>query len=127
MIWPLDQAAADVVKLPGAGPAPAWAVFDAEWYRARYADAILDLSDGSDQGLLDFYLTRGQQQAHAPNRWFDEVWYRRVHPALLPLLESGEVASGFDHYCRNGHCLDRRPHWLFDERLYRRRNGDLTD
>lgn len=127
MTWPLDQAAADVVKLPGTGPTPAWAVFDAEWYRARYADAVRDLPDASDQGVLDYYLTSGQQQAHSPNRWFDEAWYRRVHPALIPLLDSGEVASGFDHYCREGHCLDRRPHWLFDERLYRRRNGDLTD
>ena len=127
MTWPLDKSAADVVKLPATGPTPAWAVFDAEWYRARYADAVRWLVDPSDQGLLDYYLAEGQRLSHSPNRWFDEPWYRRAHPAMLPLLESGEVASGMDHYCRSGHCLDRRPHWLFDERLYRRRNPDLTD
>jgi glycosyltransferase involved in cell wall biosynthesis len=127
MIWPLDKPAVDVVKLPATGPTPAWAVFDATWYRARYVDAVRLLPDPSDQGLLAFYLGEGQRLAHAPNPWFDEVWYRRVHPAVGPMLERGEVASGFDHYCRQGNCLDRRPHWLFDERLYRRRNPDLTD
>lgn len=127
MIWPLDQPAVSVVKLPETGPAPAWAVFDAPWYRAHYADAIRGLADPSDQGVLDYYLMEGQRAAHSPNAWFDEAWYRRAHPPLAGLLESGAVVSGLDHYCRNGHCLDNRPHWLFDERLYRRRNPDLTD
>jgi len=109
------------------GPAPAWAVFDAAWYRARYPEAVAALADTSDKALLAYYLETGQRLAHSPNPWFDEAWYRRVHPAVARLLEDGAFASGMDHYCRQGHCLDRRPHWLFDERAYRGRYPDLSD
>ncbi len=109
------------------GPTPAWAVFDAAFYRARYADAVATLPEASDRALLDFYLATGQGLGHSPNPWFDEAWYRRAHPMVARLLEHGEYASGMDHYCRQGHCLDRRPHWLFDERYYRGRYKDLSD
>lgn len=109
------------------GPAPAWAVFDAAWYRARYPEAVATLADSSDKALLAYYLETGQRLAHSPNPWFDEAWYRRVHPAVARLLDDGAFASGMDHYCQRGHCLDRRPHWLFDERYYRGRYPDLSD
>lgn len=109
------------------GPAPAWAILDAAFYRARYPDAVAALSDTSDSALLAFYLATGQGLGHSPNPWFDERWYRRAFPMVAQMVERGEYASGMDHYCRRGHCLAYRPHWLFDERYYRGRYKGLSD
>ncbi|MGE0420075.1 MAG: glycosyltransferase, partial [Acetobacteraceae bacterium] len=115
-----------MLKLPGAGRAPAWGYFDAAWYRRRYPEVTAVLVEPTDEALLGFYLSRGQRLGHAPNLWFSETQYRKRYAGVTEAIAKGALASGFDHYCR-GNALTRRPHWLFDEGYYRKRNPDLTD
>ncbi len=125
-MWPMNLPAAEVLKLPGAGPAIPWAVFDPALYRVRYPEVLDVLADPTDQALLRFYLDRGQGLGHSPNPWFDERHYRRRYPDVIPTMATTPLASGFDNYCR-GSNLVRRPHWLFDEIYYRTRYADLNE
>ena len=124
-MWPYDLPVRETLRLPG-GTAIAWAVFDVDWYRSAYADAISTLADLSDADLLTFYLTRGQGFGHSPNRYFDEAWHLRAYPGIAAAVRDGHFSSAFDSYCRTGNA-DRSPHWLFDEAAYRRRYPDLTN
>lgn len=124
-MWPLNQSARAFLKLPGA-TSVAWAVFDAAWYRSRYAAATAHLADADPAAVLAFHLDTGQKLGHSPNLLFDETWHRRAYPGIAALVQAGQFESAFDAWCRGG-CLERSPHWLFDEAYYRRRYPDLTD
>lgn len=124
-MWPLNLPARAFLKLPGA-TSTAWAVFDADWYRATYHSDTAHLADASAAAVLEFYFDVGQGLVHSPNMLFNEAWHRCAYPTMAAVVEAGQFPSAFDAYCRGG-CLDRSPHWLFDEAEYRRRNPDLTD
>jgi O-antigen biosynthesis protein len=124
-MWPLNLPARSFLKLPGA-TSVAWAVFDADWYRATYAGDTAYLTGAPPDKVLAFYFETGQGLGHSPNRLFDEAWHRRAYPGMASVVEAGQFPSTFDGYCRGG-CLERSPHWLFDEKDYRRRYPDLTD
>jgi hypothetical protein len=120
-----SRSARETLRLPGGTDGPfvaPWAVFDPDWYRARYVDA----PEGTAEELLEWHLTWGQLQGHSPNRYFDEMWQRRAWPGILALIEAGSVASAFDAWCRGPHAT-RAPHWLFEPREYRTRYPALTD
>ena len=124
-MWPLNLSARDVLRLPG-GTSIAWAVFDADWYRAAWPEETAHLAGAGATAVLEYYLATGQRLGHAPNPYFDEAWHRRTYPGIARLVEAGEFPSAFDAWCRGG-CLERSPHWLFDEAHYRRTFPDLTD
>ena len=124
-MWPLNQPARDVLRLPGATSTP-WAVFDADWYRGTYPNATAHLTGAPADAILAFYFGAGQQLGHSPNMLFDEGWHRQTYPGIAALVEAGQFPSAFDAWCRGG-CCERSPHWLFDEPEYRRRYPDLTD
>lgn len=124
-MWPLNLSARELLKPPGTTWIT-WATFDADWYRAAYANATGHLADASADAVLRFYLDAGQALGHSPNLLFDEAWHRRTYPEIAALVQAGQFASAFDAYCRGG-CVERSPHWLFDERQYRRRYPDLTN
>jgi GT2 family glycosyltransferase len=111
-----------MLRLPG-DTTVAWAVFDAEWYKAAYPDTR---EIAEPDALLSFYLEQGQQRGDSPNPWFDERWHLAAHPDVAAAVRAGQVESGFDAYCRGGF-VSRSPHWLFMEGLYRRQNSDLND
>jgi glycosyltransferase involved in cell wall biosynthesis len=111
-----------MLRLPG-DTTVAWAVFDAEWYRAAYPDTC-ELAE--PHAVLGFYLEQGQQRGDSPNPWFDERWHLAAHPEVAAAVRAGQVESGFDAYCRGGFTA-RSPHWLFIEGRYRRLNADLND
>ncbi len=117
--------AREMLKLPEQ-TSVAWAVFDAEWYRAAYPDACSELGDADDAAVLRFYLEHGQRRGHSPNIWFDEAWHTKAHPGAAAAVRDGHAESGFDTYCRGGFRF-RSPHWLFQETLYRQRHRDLRD
>ncbi len=104
----------------------AWAAFDADWYRAKYVDALGALPGAESAALLAYYLDEGCKLRHAPNLFFDEVWYLGRHPEIAAAVAHGDFESGFDHYCRVGHA-SLSPHWLFEEAPYRTRHADLSD
>src|SRR3954462_2750234 len=122
-MWPLNLPARAFLKLPGA-TSTAWAVFDADWYRASYPDDLADLADAPADAVLAFYLDVGQGLRHSPNMLFDERWHLLVYPGIAARVEQGQFPSAFDAWCRGG-CCERSPHWLFDEREYRQRHPDL--
>ena len=124
-MWPFDLPVREALRLPGQ-TLVAWAVFDASWYRAAWRDAVDPLEDQSDEALLAYYLERGQQQGHSPNRFFDEEWHLRSYRGIQEAVRARRFASAFDAYCRTGN-KDRSPHWLFDEVQYRRWHPDLTN
>src|ERR1700722_16403335 len=102
--------------------APPWAVFEPEWYRARYPDAPLLLAEE----LLEWHLTEGQVRGNSPNRYFAEEWQRRAWPGIQALIDERSFPSAFDAWCR-GALVSRAPHWLFDPREYHLRYPVLTD
>lgn len=111
---------------PRAG-VPLWAVFDPDWYRARYRDAVIGMTGSlpDDRGLYEFWQRDGARYAHSPNRYFDEIWYRRAHFDVENGIRMGVFESGFQHYCETGH-RGRSCHWLFSESGYFGLNPDLT-
>lgn len=119
---PIAQPASEMLRLPG-DTTVAWAVFDAEWYRAAYPDTR---EIAGPDALLSFYLEQGQQRGDSPNPWFDERWHLAAHPEVAAAVRVGQMESGFDAYCRGGF-VSRSPHWLFVEGRYRRLNPDLHD
>jgi GT2 family glycosyltransferase len=122
-MWPLNLPARLVLRLPGA-PWIAWAVFDADWYRATYPEHAAALTDLD--AALRFYFDHGQRLGHSPNAHFDETWHRAAFPAIGALVAEGRFESAFDAYCRGG-ARARAPHWMFDEAYYREQNQDLTE
>jgi GT2 family glycosyltransferase len=104
----------------------AWAVFDSDWYVATYPEATREGVSPTFEAVLQFYLERGQQLGHSPNRFFDEAWYRQRHPAVAVAISEGAVASGFEHYCQDG-LRTASPHWLYDDAYYLANNPDLSD
>ena len=94
---------------------PAWALFDAEWYRKKYAP-------GDPGDMLAVYLQSGCRAGHSPSILFDEQFYLLSNPDVEILVAAGHCRSGFDHFCQYGY-RSRSPHWLFDDAHY----GDLHD
>ena len=80
-MWPLDLPARDVLKLPGETPIR-WAVFDWRWYLRSYPEVVGVVGDDDPSDVLEYYLERGQQLGHSPNRMFDERWHRRMYPQM---------------------------------------------
>ncbi|HQT44180.1 MAG TPA: hypothetical protein PLD79_09280, partial [Halothiobacillus sp.] len=103
---------------------PAWALFDAGWYFARYPSARERCADNVDAGLDD-YLNIGAKLGCSPNPLFDEAFYRSQNPDIAELIRAGHYQSGFDHFCQHGHRASS-PHWLFDDRLYARLYEDMS-
>ncbi len=104
---------------------PAWARFDAAFYRAANPEIGIAGSDAPDSALLRHYLQVGRFQGLSPNPWFDETWYLARHPEIAALVAGGRptagggtIESGFEHYLLLGHAA-LSPHWLYDEALYR--------
>ncbi len=100
---------------------PAWALFDAEWYRKRYAHCL----SGEPRDMLAFYLQSGCRAGHSPSYLFDEKFYLSSNPDVGILVAAGHCRSGFDHFCQYGH-RSRSPHWLFDDAHYGNLHDDMT-
>lgn len=84
------------------------AIFDQEWYLARYPDVG---AAGIDP--LRHYVTHGITEGRNPNRWFDSEWYVEHYPDV--------AASGLNpllHYLRCGAGELRNPHPRFDAAYY---------
>jgi GT2 family glycosyltransferase len=97
---------------------PAWAVFDADWYRKKYAP-------GDPRDMLAFYLQSGCRAGHSPSVLFDERFYLSSNPDAGMLVAAGHCRSGFDHFCQYGY-RERSPHWLFDDAYYGNLYDDMT-
>ena len=103
---------------------PAWAVFDAAWYLARYPEAEA-YCQGDAGAALGYYLELGVQLGHSPSPLFDEAFYLAENPDVAELVKIGKYRSGFDHFCQHGHRL-LSPHWLFDDGFYARIHEDMS-
>lgn len=111
--------------LEPASPAkPAWAVFDAAWYLARYPDARSACAEDHGAARV-YYLKTGVLSGHSPSPLFDEVFYLTQNPDVMELVRTGQYQSGFDHYCQHGHRI-LSPHWLFNDQLYGRLYEDMS-
>lgn len=104
---------------------PAWGVFDALWYLARYADARAVCAGQGIEAVLLYYLRVGARLGHSPSPVFDELFYLARNPDIAELVRGGFYASGFDHYCQHGY-RGVSPHWLFDDALYADLYDDMT-
>jgi hypothetical protein len=81
-------------------------LFDADWYRRRYADVNPDVAP------IRHYAAHGARENRAPNPWFDPIWYRSAY--RLPPDE--DVLS---HYVSDGEPRGLRPSPNFDPDWYR--------
>lgn len=101
---------------------PAWALFDAEWYRTKYAPAG---PARTPRDILAYYLQTGSRAGHSPSHLFDEHFYLARNPDAGILVAAGHCRSGFDHFCQYGY-RSRSPHWLFDDAHYGSLHEDMT-
>jgi hypothetical protein len=91
-------------------------LFDAEWYRQRYAD----VADAVDDPLRHYFRV-GWLEARDPHPLFDTDWYVSQNPEI--------DASGVNplaHYIRAGAAAGRDPNPLFDSDWYLERNPDVS-
>lgn len=92
------------------------ALFDSEWYRARYPDA------SGACGPLMHYLRFGGFDGRNPNPHFDSAWYLETNPDV--------AASGLNplvHFVRYGASEHRSPNLLFDVRYYESQNPEVAE
>jgi GT2 family glycosyltransferase len=114
-----DELAAILAGGDGRGY-PAWARFDAAFYRAANPTLGITGSETPPVALLRHFLQVGRYQGLSPNPWFDEAWYLARNPEVADAVAAGRhgIQSGFEHYLLLGHA-GLSPHWLYDEALYR--------
>jgi glycosyltransferase involved in cell wall biosynthesis len=92
------------------------ALFDEQWYRSNYPDAV----SGPESALLH-YLERGGFEGFKPNLHFDSQWYLSTNPdvasmGLNPLL----------HFVRYGAREGRDPNLFFDVHYYAKENPEAA-
>ena len=116
----------DRILAPQDGASAAWSMFDHEWYRRAYPEALAALDDDSPAAILRHYMDHGRQLGYSPNIFFDEAWYLATNPDVVADIQAGEYASGYEHYFAIGY-LNRSPHWLYDDGVYAAYSPDLTD
>jgi len=92
-------------------------LFDAEFYRATYAELRASPVDP-----LTHYLSQGEAEGRSPNPIFLPFYYRR-HAMMGALAESNALA----HYAEAGERLGYKPHPAFDPRAYLAANPKLAD
>ena len=119
-----DELATILTAAPDAGY-PAWARFDADFYRVTNPTVGIRAGEAPEAALLRHYIQVGRFQGASPNAWFDEAWYLARHGEVAdlvadgrPIAGSGAIESGFEHYLLLGHA-SLSPHWLFDAPRYR--------
>ncbi len=119
-----DELATILTAAPEAGY-PAWARFDAAFYRATNPAIGIPAGEAPEAALLRHYIQVGRFQGMSPNAWFDEAWYLARHGEVADLVAAGRpiaanrtIESGFEHYLLLGHA-SLSPHWLFDVARYR--------
>jgi glycosyltransferase involved in cell wall biosynthesis len=91
------------------------ALFDAEWYRQRYADVA------AHGNPLVHYLKRGGFEGFNPNPYFDSEWYLFVNPDV--------AATGINplvHFVRYGAREGRNPSLRFDMNYYSRQYPEIA-
>jgi GT2 family glycosyltransferase/glycosyltransferase involved in cell wall biosynthesis len=82
--------------------------FQAEWYRARYADVAASRIDP-----LEHFIRYGAAERRDPNPWFDTAWYATHYPDAT---EGG--SSPLLHYILTDAAGMRNPHPHFDATWY---------
>jgi GT2 family glycosyltransferase len=91
------------------------ALFDPEWYRAKYPDAVAGASP------LVHYLRYGGFAGLDPNPHFDSAWYLETNPDV--------AAAGLNplvHFVRHGASEHRSPNLFFDVRYYESQNPEVV-
>jgi GT2 family glycosyltransferase/glycosyltransferase involved in cell wall biosynthesis len=82
--------------------------FQAEWYRARYADVA-----ASGIEPLEHFVRYGAAEQRDPNPWFDTSWYAKHYPDAV-----NGGSSALLHYILAGAAELRNPHAHFDAKWY---------
>ena len=121
MIADLEQ-----ILAPQDSSRAAWCVFDPDWYRQTYQQALAELGEDDPISIRRYYIEHGRRLGHSPNMFFDEAWYLAANPDVAADIEAGDYGSGYEHYCTIGF-LNRSPHWLYDDAVYAQHSPDLTD
>jgi hypothetical protein len=88
----------------GYTPSP---LFDAAWYRRKYADV-------AEAGIepLTHYLSIGWRERRAPGSLFDPSWYRKTYPTVPVNIDP------FSYYLKHGWKLGHNPNPYFDTQWY---------
>jgi glycosyltransferase involved in cell wall biosynthesis len=89
------------------------ALFDENWYFARYGDTF-----GDEIDAVRHYVVSGAWLGQAPHPLFDQVWYAR-QTANLPKIR----VTPLTHYLLIGVGAGISPHPLFDPTFYAEQRG----
>jgi predicted O-methyltransferase YrrM len=92
-------------------------LFDAEFYRATYADMRVAAIEP-----LAHYLTQGEAEGRSPNAVFMPRYYRRRWMAGRPAEDNALL-----HYIEEGERCGAKPHPAFDPRAYLAANPPLAE
>jgi SAM-dependent methyltransferase len=92
-------------------------LFDAEFYRATYADMRRTTTEP-----LAHYLMQGEAEGRSPNAVFAPRYYRRHWMAGRPAEQNALL-----HYIEEGERAGAKPHPAFDPRAYLAANPPLVE
>jgi hypothetical protein len=96
----------------GYNPSP---LFDAAWYRRKYADV-------AEAGIepLTHYLSIGWRERRAPSSLFDSSWYKKTYPAIP------SNTNPFIYYLKHGWKLGHNPNPYFDGQWYLKNYSNIS-
>lgn len=102
-------------------------LFDPDWYRERYPDAVRSVAAGEFRSLLEHYLRNGNPTAYDPSPWFSEQYYLAENPGLADAIGPEGFRNGFAHFLAFGMLEGRSPHPELDLAWYANRDDVRAD
>ncbi|HEX8233445.1 MAG TPA: glycosyltransferase [Caulobacteraceae bacterium] len=102
-------------------------LFDEEWYRARYGEALAVGSEAHHRhrSALQHFLDIGVREGFSPIPDFDAEFYVEQHPEAADEIAMGWFASPVDHWLGNLASLNLAPNPYFDPRYYLEENPQV--
>jgi glycosyltransferase involved in cell wall biosynthesis/GT2 family glycosyltransferase len=111
----------------GAPERPTSVLFDVDWYRERYPDAVRAVAAGEFGSLLQHYLCNDRPTEFDPSPWFSEEHYLGENPGLAESVGSNGFRNGFVHFLEHGSREGRSPHPDLDLAWYAARDEVRAD
>jgi glycosyltransferase involved in cell wall biosynthesis len=93
-------------------------LFDPDWYRTRYPEAVRAVAEGQYASLLEHYLCNETPLDFDPSPRFSESYYLAQNPGLSESIGREGFRNGYAHFLAFGTREGRSPHPELDLAWY---------
>ncbi len=93
-------------------------LFDPDWYRARYPEAVMAIEAGEFGSALAHYLCNDTPSRFDPLPHFSEAWYQASNDDVAAAVAAGQTRNGYVHFMGSGARERRSPSPDIDLRWY---------